>query len=111
MTPAEYDRSNCEDQVEGSGAEVPCDRTPLGCCDDGVTARTAAGCPGAPDGESNRRGTSKGRGAACENTQHGCCSDGVTIRGIAGCPEDRVQVTRNVSEVTLTRGTDNLFIL
>ena len=45
MTSAEYDRSNCEDQIEGSGADVACERTAHGCCDDGVTIRGIAGCP------------------------------------------------------------------
>ncbi|RUS81717.1 hypothetical protein EGW08_010524, partial [Elysia chlorotica] len=94
VTVAEYDRSNCEDLTEGSGAEVACERTAHGCCDDGVTIRGIAGCP-------EDRVASE---VSCERTAHGCCDDGVTIRGIAGCPEDRrVGVILNSTNVVTAR--------
>jgi len=53
-----------------------CAGTQYGCCEDGITSRTANGCPmptqPPPPG--------------CAGTQYGCCEDGITSKTASGCP-------------------------
>ena len=71
--------------------EINCANTPYGCCDDGVTIKTSAGCPSlspaapaAPAAAAAPAPAPAPAPSGCMGSQYGCCPDNTTIKNADG---------------------------